>query len=281
MRKRLIVHLAMAVAVALGLACHYTNYPVITDTFGPWDEAVLDGQYDQAYVVPSFQFATIHTDGSDELFTLVSQDWKGDQWLYTYNNFDPTADVIFLDQLYCDPNHAEDCWVAKSWNPDLQEWDPWDYPFTDPPHDPYDNIRDYVGDPDCSGYRSLFYLWDDVRFGECGSGIMSDPQGAAHEFALLEETTFRGRTVYSVPFDSQSARVIVTAADGHAEQMPIYGSFEAYLDQDLRMVLPVTPNLEYQQRWIERFADEHGAALRVNLLYGSLDADFKLKVARR
>jgi hypothetical protein len=279
MTNRLIIHLTMALVVALALACHVSSYPVITDTFGPWDEAVLDGQYDQAYVVPTFQGATIWSDGTDELFTLVSQDWKGDQWLYTYNNFDPTGEVIFLDQLYCDPNHQEDCWIAKSWNPDYPDRYPWNGEDAgNETDDPFDAIYD----TDCSGYRSLvFFVSYSVRSGECGSGIMSDPQGAAHEFALLEETTFRGRTVYSVPFDSQSARVIVTAADGHAEQMPIYGSFEAYLDQDLRMVLPVTPNLEYQQRWIERFADEHGAALRVNLLYGSLDADFKLKVARR
>jgi hypothetical protein len=274
MRK--LIYAALVSAVLLSLGCAITNYPVIFDTRGPWEDAVLDGQYDQAYVIPSGQIATIWDDGSDELFTLVAQDWKGDQWLYTYNNFDPTNTVTFLDQTYCDPNHQEDCWVVKAWNPDYPDAYPWNgQDSSNEADDPFD----YVFDADCKGIRSLSYLVDyQSRIGECGSGVMADRQNAAFEFSLLEETTFRGREVYAVPFDSSIATFQVTGVDGYAATMPIYGSYETYLDSDMRMAVPITPNMEYQRDWLQSFAANHGNALRLNVKYGSLDADYQLTV---
>jgi hypothetical protein len=220
--------------------------------------------------------ATIWDDGSDELFTLVAQDWKGDQWLYTYNNFDPTNTVTFLDQTYCDPNHAEDCFIVKAWNPDYPDAYPWNgQDSSNESDDPFDGVQD----PDCQGYRSLSALLDmGGRIGECGSGVMNDQQNAAFEFSLLEQTTFRGREVYALPIDSSIATFQVTGEDDYASEMPIYGSYEAYLDSDLRLAVPVTPNMEYQLDWLRSFAANHGEGLRVNVMYGSLNADYQLNL---
>jgi hypothetical protein len=272
MRK--LIYAALVTAVLLSLGCAITNYPVIFDTRGPWEDAVLDGQYDQAYVIPTGQIATIYSDGSDELFTLVAQDWKGDQWLYTYNNFDPSAAINFLDQTYCDPNHQEDCWITKAWNPDFPDAYPWN--GQDSSYD-YDDPFDYVFDADCKGFRSLSFLVNyTFRVGECGSSLMADRQNAAFEFSLLEKTTFRGQEVYAVPFDSNIASFQVTGVDDFTATMPIYGSYETYLDNDLRMAVPITPNMEYQSAWLQRFAANHGNALRVNVNYGSISADYQI-----
>ena len=72
--------LLIALLAAFSLGCAVTDYPVIFDTRGADSNGVMTGQYDLAFIITS-QVATIWDDGSDELFTLVSQDWKGDQWL--------------------------------------------------------------------------------------------------------------------------------------------------------------------------------------------------------
>jgi hypothetical protein len=270
-----VLYSVVCVAVIASLGCAVTNYPVILDSRGPWEDAVLDGQYDQAYLVPTSQVATFWDDGSDELYTLVAQDWRGDQWLYTYNNFDPTMDIQFLDQTYCDPNHEEDCWIVKAWNPDYPDAYPWNGQDSS---NEADDPLDYLADTNCKGYRSLsMVISDELRLRECGSSIMADRQNAAFEFALLDETTFRGESVYAVPIDGHVMTLHATGMDDVTLEMPIYGRYELYLDHDLRLAVPITPNMEYQRDWLTSFAADHGDALRLHLKYGSLEADYKAK----
>lgn len=273
MKKLLYVSVVVAVLASIG--CAVTNYPVIFDSRGPWEDAVLDGQYDQAYLVPTSQVATFWDDGSDELYTLVTQDWKGDQWLRTYNNFDPTMDVQFLDQTYCDPNVEGDCFIVKSWNPDYPDAYPWNgEDAVNEADDPLDGIEN----PDCKGYRSLSLLVSqDVRLKECGSSIMQDRQNAAFEFALLEEATFRGQEVYALPLDSGVASFTVQGTDDVSMEMPIYGRHELYLDQEMRLAVPMNPSMEYQREWLSRFTAAHGDALRLHVQYGSIEADYKIR----
>jgi hypothetical protein len=185
--------------------------------------------------------------------------------------------VTFLDQTYCDPNHQEDCFIVKAWNPDYPDAYPWNGQDSfNEADDPFDGIED----EDCKGYRSLSALLDvGARIGECGSGIMADQQNAAFEFSLLEETTFRGEEVYALPFDRSIASFQVTGTDDFSQEMPIYGSYETYLDKDLRLAVPMTPNMEYQMDWLRSFTANHGNALRINVKYGSLDADYQATLA--
>lgn len=249
--------------VALSLGCAITDYPVIFDSRGPYDNNVMTGQYDHAYIIPSSSVATIWSDGSDELNSYVAQDWKGDQWLKTYNNFDASGALNFLDQTYCDPVRQGACAVVTAWNPDVAGDDPFDYTF----------------DTACSGARSLSLLLGvSSRIGECGSGVMGDKQGAAYEFSNLETVSFRGKSVYHLPIDSSIASFTLTGADGAVAAMPIYGRFNAYIDQRLRTMLMASPNARYNMRWMSNFATSHGSTMNVALTYGSLNADYSINV---
>ena len=93
-----------------GVGCHISDYPVITDDRGDYSGVVRTGH--KAYI----------------------------ERLYSFNNYDPTASVIYLDQTYCDWQY-EGCPPAKSWNP-VQNDEPFD-------------LEDDLYDFDCSGARSL------------------------------------------------------------------------------------------------------------------------------
>ena len=97
MSARLLAGLALLVVLS---GCAITDYPLITDDRGDYSGLIRTGH--KAYIVPSRQAAFIWPDGSDELFSLVYQNAYGDQRISTFNNFDPTATAIFLDQTYCD-----------------------------------------------------------------------------------------------------------------------------------------------------------------------------------
>jgi hypothetical protein len=250
--------------------CTYTEYPVIFDSRGPYDNNVLIGQYEQAYIIPTGQVATIWDDGSDETYTLVQQDWTGDQWLRTYNNFDPTASVIFLGQTYCDPTRQSDCEESVSWNPNLPSCE-----NRDNPH-PCDDIFDYTVDystSGCSGARSLCVaIAASSRIGECGSGLARDRQGLAAEFTQLASTTFRNRPAYALPMDSNVMSVRLTARDGASALMPIFGRYEAYLDEQLRFMTQVSSNVRYQIRWVQNWTRAHGSEADMLVTYGSFQA---------
>ncbi|HHN75435.1 MAG TPA: hypothetical protein ENK10_09430 [Acidobacteria bacterium] len=280
MRK--LIYAALATAVLLSLGCAITNYPVIFDSRGPWGDSVLEDQYEQAYIIPSSQIATIFSDGSDELYTLVAQDWKGDQWLKTYNNFDASGAINFLDQTYCDPNRQTDCAVWTAWNPDLPDayphgsaHDPEGGPGNNVTDDPFDGTMD----DSCSGARSLSLLLSmGSRIGECGSGVWADKQNAAFEFSLLEQVSFRGKDVYELPIDSSIASFTLTGQDGTVGEAPIYGRFNGYVDSELRLAFPVTPNMKYQLRALENWVDAHGSYIQVDVTYGSMNASFNVNV---
>jgi hypothetical protein len=269
--------LLLSFLAVLSLGCAITDYPVIFDTRGADLGGVMSGQYDEAYIVPSGQVATIWSDGSDELYTLVVQDWKADQWLYTYNNFDASGALNFLAQTYCDPTRQDNCRIASAWNPDL----PTLYPHGDQGagYNNVDDPFDYVADFNCNGARSLSLLVSYTsRIGECGSGVWADKQGAALEFSNLERVNFRGKEYYHLPIDSSVASFSVRGQDGATSPMPIYGRFNGYIDEQLRLAIPVTPNAKYQLRWLGNWVNNHGSYLDMDLTYGALTANFKVNV---
>jgi hypothetical protein len=264
--------LLIALLAAFSLGCAVTDYPVIFDSRGADGNGVMTGQYDLAYITTS-QVATIWDDGSDELFTLVSQDWKGDQWLKTYNNFDPSGAINFLDQTYCDPTFDSSfCAIATAWNPDL----PNAYPHGDQGagYGNVDDPFDYVADFNCNGARSLSLLVSYTsRYGECGSSVWADRQGAAYEFSLLDKVNFRGQSVYHIPVDSTVASFTVNGSE-----MPVYGRFNMYMNDKLQVAFPMTPNARYQLNAINRIIERDGHFMDVNMTYGSLNANFKVNV---
>lgn len=266
-----------ALLCALFGACAVSDYPLILDSRGPEGDGVLQSFYDKAYIVQTSQVATIWGDGSDELYSQVTQDWRGDQWLYTYNNFDATATALHLDQTYCDPTRQSDCAIVRAWNPDL----PNAYPHGDQGagYDNVDNVFDYTLDPSCSGARSLSILVQfPGRVGECGSNIWADKQGAAFEFGQLELVSFRGRELYYLPVDNSIASFAMTGQDGFQTTMPVFGRFSGYLDDQLRLALPMTQNAKFQLRWIDSFIKAHGNYINMDVTYGALTANFRVNV---
>jgi len=276
---RRVLVLSFLAAVVLSLGCAVTNYPLIYDTRGADANVLLQSFYDLAYIVPTSQVSTIYPDGADELYTEVSQNWTGDQRLKTYDNFDPSAMGLTLDQTYCNPTTWNNtCVIYFAQNPNLPDYDP----TLGPPPGPngtFDDIFDGTLDTTCTGARSLSMLQSvDTRVGECGSGIFADKQAAAYEFSTLDQVTFRGKSYYHLPIDGSMATFALTAADGTNSTMPVFGRFNGYVDDRFRMVLPVTPNAKYQLRWISNWVNTHGSAIDANVTYGSLNTNFKLNV---
>jgi hypothetical protein len=263
MRKLLYATLIVAL-VATAFGCAITNYPIITDDRGDFSGIVRTGH--KAYVVPTGQVATIYSDGSDELFTLVYQNQYGDQKLYTFNNFDPTAAVSFLDQTYCDWRY-EGCEITRAWNPhqDNGQDDPFDYEFF----------------PECSGARSLSALVDQgSRLGECGDSLFQkNSQDLAAEFANLATTTFRGEEAYVVPFSAANTSVTLSAQNDVTTSMPILGQVDGVLTNDLQLVIPMVPNLRHNMQWLSNFVGQNGDRVGLSVQYGSLSGNIGVRFA--
>jgi hypothetical protein len=252
-----LIYAAFVVALVAGFGCAITNYPIITDDRGDYSGIIRTAH--KAYVVPSGQVATTYADGSDELFTLVYQNQYGDQSLYTFNNFDPTGAVSFLDQTYCDWKF-EDCELARAWNP-IQNDDEFDYEFFE----------------DCSGARSLSLLVSQgTRFGECGDAFLSaDKQGIADVFANLDTTTWRGGSAYVVPVDAANTAVTLTGVAG-SETLPIFGSYTGILNDEFQLAFPMTPNARHQINYVRGWVAQNGNVATVTMTYEGVEAEVEI-----
>ena len=246
------------VLLFFSLGCNITDYPVITDDRGSYSGVIRTGH--KAYIQPGRfgQMATVWDDGSDELFSMVYQNQYGDQKLYTFNNYDPTASVIFLDQTYCDWRY-DNCLTIMSWNP---------------ANDAIDDVFDYDElDFTCSGARSLSILVSyATRYGECGDAGWRNNQSAMAEFANLATTTWRGKTAYLVPVDSATTSVLL-----NGQPAPIYGHYSFFITDKLQLVLPMTPNGRHQLTWLQNWIAENGPEAEVTLTYGSLVSNYHVK----
>ncbi len=259
MKKLLGILLVTALVAAVG-GCALTDYPVITDDRGDYSGVIRTGH--KAYITQTSQVATIWPDGSDELFSMVYQNAYGDQRLYTFNNFDPTATALFLDQNYgyCDWNY-EGCEIVRAWNPHQN-----------------DDALDYEFFADCSGARSLSLLVaQQNRLGECGDGLFSaDVQGLAGEFADLATTTWRGETAYVIPVSAANTSV---ALDGVV--VPLYGQFNGFVTDRLQVMIPMTPNARHELKWLSRWIAENGSSATATISWGSLSTDVQVRFAEQ
>ncbi len=254
MRK--LLYAAFCLALIASLGCAITDYPIITDDRGDYSGIIRTGH--KAYVTGTSQIALIYPDGSDELFSMVWQNAYGDQKLYTFNNYDPTATAIFMDQTYCDWRY-DGCEIVRAWNPHQND-DQFDFEFFE----------------DCSGARSLSLLVaQGSRLGECGDGLFrSDLQGLAGEFADLATTTWRGETAYVIPVNAANTTV---ALNGIAA--PVYGQFNGFVTEKLQVMVPMTPNVRHELKWLSRWIAENGDQATVTISYDSISADLNVKFA--
>ncbi len=263
-----LIYGALCLAIVASLGCAITDYPIITDDRGDFSGIIRTGH--AAYITPTSAFATIYPDGSDELFTLVYQNSNGDQKLYTKNNFDFSASILFMDQTYCDWR-TESCEIARAWNP---AQDNIDDPFD------YEGAANNIAWPDCSGARSLSLLVSQgSRIGECGDNqFWSEKQDLFAEFSDLSTTAWRGETAYVVPINSSNASVVLTGANGIATSAPVYGNFTAFITEKLQTVVPATPNARHELRWMSNFIAENGNRITASISYGDLSAQVDVGV---
>ena len=260
MKRRLFVVLWL-VTVLTCIGCAYTDYPIITDSRGDYSGIIRTAH--QAYIRPELEVAVVFPDGSDELFSMVLQNQYGDQTIYTYNNFDPTASVLFLDQTYCDWRY-DGCAVVEAWNPRQN-----------------DRLFDRQVFTECSGARLVdLYFAAGERIGECGDMIFGDnSQALAQVFADLGETTWRGGRAYLAPMHAGNLRVELVDRGGATTVMPIFGHHELIVTDDLRAVLPMKPNMRHQFAWLGAWVAEHGARATIRWDYagvaGSIEVMFE------
>lgn len=195
---------------------------------------------------------------------MVYQNQYGDQNLYTFNNFDPTGSVNFLDQVYCDWRY-DGCEIARAWNP---------------ANSVMDNIFDYQYFPQCSGARSLSLLVSQSsRVGECGDrSFWGNRQALMAEFANLATTTWRGGTAYIIPIDASNTTITFTTASS-TQSMPLFGSFNAFMNDRNQVVFPMTPNARHELRWLSDFAAQNGKIANMSVTYGSLNGTFEIGIA--
>lgn len=251
-----------ALLLILIAGCATTDYPVITDDRGSYSGIIRTGH--KAYQIPSGQVATIWPDGTDELYTLIYQNNYGDQKLYTYNNYDPTATVMFLDQTYCDWLYFENqtnAEIAIAWNP----------------HDPLpDDVFDYQYFPDAAGARSLSLLVSYTsRLGECGdAGFWAQKQNLFTEFGSLNTTTWRGGTAYVLPIHSGN-----TVMQLNGTQVPLYGQFTGFITDRQQLILPMTPNAQHQLSWLAAYISANGPRASLAVTYNSVSAVFDVRFA--
>ncbi len=260
MRKLLYSVLILALLASLG--CAITNYGVITDDRGDYSGVIRTGH--KAYIIPTSQTATTYPDGSDELFSMVTQNQYADRTIYTFNNFDPTATALFLDQTYCDWRY-EGCEIIRARDPHQDHLD-----------DPFDNEQF----PECDGFRSLSLFVDQAeRVGECGDRIFSNRQDLAAEFAELPTTTFRGETAYVVPMNDANTAITLTNTDGLSFNVPLYGQHTGFITNKLQFVATMTPNSRFVNEWLRNYATEHGSIATAEITYGSLSGNMQISLA--
>ncbi len=252
MKKLLFALFALAMIASLG--CAVTDYPFITDSRGDYSGLIRTAH--KAYIVPSAGVATIYPDGSDNLFSMVLQNQYGDQTLYTFNNYDPTASVLFLDQTYCDWRY-EGCEIFNAWNPRQN-----------------DDVFDGQMFDDCSGARSLSLLLAmGTRNGECGDTIWSDQQSLASVFADLDTTTWRGGSAYVVPVHAGNTNVTLTSVAGTTESAPIFGNFTGFITEDLNIAVPMTPNARHELNYVRGWVAANGNQASVAITYEGVSTE--------
>jgi hypothetical protein len=70
----------------------------------------------------------------------------------------------------------------------------------------------------------------------------------------------------------------IAAFSVNGKDMPVYGRFNLYVDDNMRTVIPVSSNARYQLNALDRAVQQDGHFLDVDMTYGSLSANFKVYV---
>jgi hypothetical protein len=94
------------------------------------------------------------------------------------------------------------------------------------------------------------------------------------EFANLATTTWRGEVAYLLPINAETTSITLNGVTA-----PIYGQFTTFVTNGLDLVIPATPNLRHELRWLADYVAENGNEATVTLTYGSVSANLQMAFA--
>lgn len=263
---RFAIHAAFAALLAFGTGCALTNYSLITD-----NDQVSNGNGSgvvntngKALVLLKNFVATEYPDGTDQLFSMVDQKANGDRTITTYNNFSTGDEPVFRDDLYCNPDW-QGCAIFTA--PDPEEGDV----------DPFDGALNV----NCTGARSLAYLWNTARnyYGECGRA----PLALTDRLALANMGrlgTFGGREGLFYSVDRRNTRLHLDNNAGSVVEIPLTGDLSVVAFAGARNHLRVdatNPLLGNVGRRVADFLEDHGTGTTtVTLTYNGISASYEI-----
>jgi len=212
MKKAL--YLGFCLVLAMGVGCAITNYSLITDndqTANGSGSGVVNTS-GKAHILESSQIATIWSDGTDELFSMVDQKANGDRTITTYNNFSTGGAPTFHDDLYCNPDWAG-CAIVTAPDPESGDAD----------------IFDGSANANCAGYRSLSVSLSTSRYyGECGRARLglSDRLSLANMGRLA---TINGREGLLFDANRNNFSIVMDNNAGVSTSLPITGDYSVFM----------------------------------------------------
>lgn len=206
MRK--LFYLGFCLALATGVGCVISDYPIITDTDqvanGPGFYTVNTNG--KAHLVEHNSYALIV--GSDVFESLWFADQKanGDQTLYTYMNSTPYgAGNYFHGDLYCNPDW-QGCAVATADNPVVGDA----------------SIFDYNANFSCKGSAAISLIISmSSRYGECGRAISKADQVALINMARVTSQNGKDGLLWS--FSPSNTTILVDNNAGVVESLRLNG----------------------------------------------------------
>ena len=208
-----VLYLGFCLVLAMGVGCAISNYDLITD-----NDQVSNGQGSGVVntngkaKIMSGTVATIWSDGTDEMFTMVDQKANGDRTLTTYDNFSTAAEPTFLDDLYCNPDW-QGCAVVTAPDPEVGDVDPFDFTYNS----------------NCPGWRSMSYVLSTTRYyGECGRARMN----LSDRMSMLNMgriTTIVGKEGLLYDMNRNSLSLTVNNNAGVSMSLPITGDYSMFM----------------------------------------------------
>ena len=216
MKKAL--YLGFCLVLAMGVGCAITDYDLIVD-----NDQVSNGQgtgvvnTNGKALIMSAGIATIWSDGTDELFSMVDQKANGDRTLTTYNNFSTAGEPTFRDDLYCNPDW-QGCSIFTAPDPEVGDVDSFDGTT---------NVN-------CFGARSLSLLLGTTRYyGECGRAKMSlsDRISMANMGRI---TTVFGKEGLLYDINRNTTSLTLNNNAGVSMNLPITGDYSMFVSENGR-----------------------------------------------
>lgn len=262
MKKAL--YLGFCLVLAMGVGCAITDYDLIVD-----NDQVSNGQgtgvvnTNGKALIMSAGVATIWSDGTDELFTMVDQKANGDRTLTTYNNFSTGGDPTFRDDLYCNPDW-QGCSIFTAPDPEVGDVDSFDG----------------TTNANCFGARSLSLLLGTTRYyGECGRANVP----MADRIAFMNQgqiTTVLGKEGLLYNLNRNVLSLTVNNNAGVAMNLPITGDYTMFISDkgrrqiSLNMTNPLGANVG---RAFADFLRTYGTSQTdVTITYNGISASFEM-----